>query len=81
MISPDFGSFAIAAKLHFEFECEAVQTYLHFGNFGGAPVKVLWVILGLAPSLLSVTGFLMWWNRSLAKKWARRHRESVSPDA
>ena len=37
--------------------------YLHFGNFGGVPVKILWFILGLAPAALAVTGTLMWWNR------------------
>lgn len=39
----------------------------HFGNFGGWPVKVLWVLLGLAPSVLFVTGVIMWWNRVLSK--------------
>jgi uncharacterized iron-regulated membrane protein len=40
-------------------------SYLHFGNFGGWPSKVLWVIIGLAPAFLFVTGALMWWNRVL----------------
>ena len=44
---------------------------LHFGNFGGIGLKILWVILGLTPPVLFVTGFLMYWNRSLSKKWAR----------
>jgi uncharacterized iron-regulated membrane protein len=46
--------------------------YLHFGNFGGAPVKVLWTITGLAPAVLAVTGSLMWWNRVLSKRLGRR---------
>ncbi|MFN0066339.1 MAG: PepSY-associated TM helix domain-containing protein [Limisphaerales bacterium] len=36
---------------------------LHAGTFGGLTTRILWVILGLAPALLFVTGFLMWWNR------------------
>ena len=40
-------------------------SYLHFGNFGGWPSKALWVIIGLAPAFLFVTGVLMWWNRVL----------------
>jgi uncharacterized iron-regulated membrane protein len=35
----------------------------HYGNFGGWPIKVLWVILGFAPPALFVTSLLMWWNR------------------
>lgn len=41
---------------------EATFFPLHVGNFGGIPVKVLYVITGLAPGLLSVTGFLLWWR-------------------
>jgi len=38
---------------------------LHFGNFAGTKVKVAWVILGLAPALLFVTGLLMWITRKI----------------
>lgn len=44
---------------------------LHVGDFAGWPIKALWVILGLAPPVLFVTGFIMWWNRVLSP-WARR---------
>ncbi len=44
---------------------------VHFGTFGGVTVKILWVVLGLAPAVLFATGSLMWWNRVLSKKWAR----------
>jgi uncharacterized iron-regulated membrane protein len=41
----------------------------HFGDFGGPLTKVIWVVLGLIPAGLTVTGYLMWWNRVLKKKW------------
>ncbi|MFT3991132.1 MAG: PepSY-associated TM helix domain-containing protein [Luteolibacter sp.] len=36
---------------------------LHYGNFGGIPVKILWSIGGLTPAILAITGTLMWWKR------------------
>jgi len=36
---------------------------LHVGNFAGDGVRVLWMLCGLAPPLLFVTGFTMWWTR------------------
>ena len=48
-------------------------TYLHFGNFAGPKTKTVWVIAGLAPVVLFVTGVLMWWNRVLSRE-ARRLR-------
>ena len=47
----------------------------HYGNFGGWPVKVLWVLLGFAPVVLFGTALLMWWNRVLSPL-ARRLRET-----
>jgi uncharacterized iron-regulated membrane protein len=66
-------------------------SYLHFGNFGGWPSKTLWVIIGLAPAFLFVTGVLMWWNRVLGpaaqrvynyRSWPRTKAHlSPSPDS
>ncbi|MFA6961219.1 MAG: PepSY-associated TM helix domain-containing protein [Opitutaceae bacterium] len=38
-------------------------TPLHYGTFGGLPVKILWSLGGLAPGLLAISGFLMWFHR------------------
>jgi uncharacterized iron-regulated membrane protein len=55
--------------------------YLHFGNFAGNKTKALWVVLGLLPSLLFVTGTIMWWNRVLSPgaRRAKRNREAAQP--
>lgn len=46
--------------------------YLHFGNFAGAPGKVLWTLSGLAPTVLFLTGTIMWWNRVIVRSRRRR---------
>jgi uncharacterized iron-regulated membrane protein len=43
---------------------------VHFGDFGGLLVQILWVVLGLVPVVLVITAYTMWWYRSLKKKWA-----------
>jgi uncharacterized iron-regulated membrane protein len=43
---------------------------LHFGTFWGVTSKVLYVLVGLAPTLLMVTGVVMWMHR---------RRKKVSP--
>lgn len=35
-------------------------TPLHYGTFGGLPVKILWTLGGLAPGALAITGFVLW---------------------
>ena len=55
--------------------------YLHFGNFAGWPVKALWVVLGLSPILLFVTGTIMWWNRVLSREARATRRRSAERTA
>jgi uncharacterized iron-regulated membrane protein len=40
-------------------------SFAHYGNFGGWEVKLLWVLLGLAPAVLFSTALVMWYNRVL----------------
>lgn len=47
---------------------------LHLGTFAGDVSRVSWVLVGVAPMVLFVTGVLMWWNRSLSKKWRKSAR-------
>lgn len=42
---------------------EALFFPLHVGNYGGILVKILYVILGLTPGLLAITGFMLWWRK------------------
>ena len=39
----------------------------HFGRFGGLSIRVLWVILGLLPTVMFVTGFIVWWKRVVSR--------------
>jgi len=55
--------------------------YLHFGNFAGWKTKTLWVVLGLLPVVLFVTGAIMWWNRVLSPAARRLRRTEDSPAA
>jgi uncharacterized iron-regulated membrane protein len=45
---------------------------LHAGSFGRMPARILWALVGLAPTVLAVTGVTMW----LLKRRAARQRKS-----
>lgn len=48
---------------------------LHFGRFGGLWVRVLWVVLGLLPAALFVTGFIVWLRRIRNKPAQAQRRD------
>lgn len=67
IIDPDSGKIIEVNRLAekgFMEKAEATFFPLHVGNFGGIPVKMLYVIIGLLPGLLSITGFILWWRKS-----------------
>jgi uncharacterized iron-regulated membrane protein len=41
---------------------------LHYAQFGGVTVKIVWSVLGLTPLLLFVTGLIYWWRPTNKKK-------------
>jgi uncharacterized iron-regulated membrane protein len=41
---------------------------LHFGRAWGMTVKWTWMVLGLAPAVLFVTGFVTWWSRVVRRR-------------
>lgn len=40
---------------------------LHFGNFGGIFLKIIYCFFGIMPAILSITGFLIWKKRRRIK--------------
>lgn len=45
---------------------------LHFGDYAGIIVKIIYSIGAMIPALLSITGFLLWRSRSKVKLMAKR---------
>jgi uncharacterized iron-regulated membrane protein len=43
---------------------------IHYGQFGGIPIKIAWFLLGLSPTLLFVTGLIYWWRPAKRKSTA-----------
>jgi uncharacterized iron-regulated membrane protein len=43
---------------------------LHTGGFGGLPLRIVWLLFGLAPALLFITGFISWWTRVVRPRQA-----------
>ena len=51
---------------------------LHFGRWRSHTLKVVWVVIGLIPAVMFVTGAIMWWNRVVRKlRTARASRPAL----
>lgn len=41
---------------------------LHFGSFGGLPIKLAYAFAGMAPGILAISGITIWWFRKRGKR-------------
>jgi len=48
---------------------------LHIGLYGGLAMRILYLFIGLAPAVLSITGFAIWWSKTYAVR--NRQRQTV----
>lgn len=79
VLDPHTGALLASSDTRTQDLASRIEQYsvaLHFGLFGGPGplgllVKILWVLLGLLPALLAITGILMYWNRKLRPLWHR----------
>jgi uncharacterized iron-regulated membrane protein len=47
-------------------------TALHYGEWGGMSVRILWFFIGLMPAVLFASGVMMWWGPFRARPKASR---------
>lgn len=51
---------------------------LHFGDYGGMPLKIIWVLLDLVTIVVLGSGLYLWLSRSRAAR-AQRHSAVAMP--
>ena len=56
------------SKASFGDKFNACISPLHFGNYGGILLKIIYSLLALTPGVLSVSGFLIWYRRKFIIK-------------
>ncbi len=57
------GAVAAAVALPWYLQTVVISGPLHFGNYGGWPLKVLWVSSALATLFITANGAWLWWIR------------------
>lgn len=73
MIDADTGEVAASRELPWYVSALLLSQPLHFGDYGGLPLKILWALLDLLAIGLLVTGLYLW-----LKRYGRRLNGSPS---
>lgn len=56
----------------------AALSPIHYGEFGGLPIKALWSLVALCPVLLFATGVMVWWQRRSRKRTVMAPKEAAA---
>ena len=77
LVSAADASLADARSLPWYMTALLLAVPLHFGNYGGLPLKIVWVLLDLLTILILVSGLVLWFGR-----WrSRKHRSAPLEEA
>ncbi len=49
---------------------DIINSQIHFGKYGGLPVKIIYSLFGLSGAILIITGFILWRRRKFSRRLA-----------
>jgi uncharacterized iron-regulated membrane protein len=71
---------ASTAELPIYLKALFVSQPLHFGDYAGMPLKIIWALLDMATIVVIASGFYLWVAREVRKR-NRRHSPADVADA
>ena len=57
------GALSAVVKMPWYLRALEVSRPLHFGDYGGTPLKIIWTIFDLITIVLLISGLYLWWAR------------------
>ncbi|WP_454692629.1 PepSY-associated TM helix domain-containing protein [Achromobacter aloeverae] len=72
MVDAGSGRLVAARPLPWYLTTILVSQPLHFGDYGGMPMKILWLIFDLVAIVVLVSGLALWWARRDAVRTRRQ---------
>ncbi|OZI72308.1 hypothetical protein CAL22_15870 [Bordetella genomosp. 12] len=75
LIDASTGQITDKVKMPLYLRLLEVSRPLHFGDYGGMPLKILWVLLDLATIVVLCSGLYLWIKR---REGQQRHRHSLA---
>jgi uncharacterized iron-regulated membrane protein len=68
LIDAKTGQLTDARKMPWYVNTLFVSEPLHFGDYGGLPLKIIWALFDIATLIVLTTGLYLWFNRRKAQQ-------------
>ncbi|MCG8393364.1 MAG: PepSY domain-containing protein [Pseudomonadales bacterium] len=76
LIDARSGTFAAMREMPWYNKALALSGPLHFGDYGGVPLKAIWFVLDVFTIVVLITGLYLWWVRRRGSGTARTDTEA-----
>ena len=70
LIDAETGAFTDSRNLPWYVAALLISQPLHFGDYGGMPLKIIWALLDIATIAILITGLYLWMARRSARNSA-----------
>lgn len=70
LIDAETGAFTAARSMPWYYKALSLSRPLHFGDYGGLPLKLLWAVLDLFTIVILLTGLYLWLGKRRASSAA-----------
>ncbi|MCC6141406.1 MAG: PepSY domain-containing protein [Nitrospira sp.] len=87
LIDAETGAVAATRAMPWYMTVLLVSQPLHFGDYGGQPLKALWALLDIVTIVVLLSGLYLWWNKghradeALLVEAGREHERARSAEA
>jgi uncharacterized iron-regulated membrane protein len=85
LVDAETGQVAMAKPFPWYMRALEVSRPLHFGDYGGLPLKIIWALFDLLTILILVSGLYLWLSRKRSAMEIEldrlAHIEKISSDA
>ncbi|MDB5974161.1 MAG: Peptidase [Nevskia sp.] len=71
LVEADTGKFTASVKMPWYLTALLLSQPLHFGDYGGLPLKIVWAVLDLITIVVLCSGLYLWWVRRRSPVEAR----------
>lgn len=78
LIDGESGAFVTSRAMPWYVTALLISQPLHFGDYGGLPMKIIWAILDVISIVILCSGLYLWWKRHVASKKRKTVGESAN---